>query len=48
MFGVKFFTESSREVFKFESVRRDLVLLLINFMKKIIFSHVYVVLKRYT
>jgi len=32
MFGVKFVTESSRKTINFESVRRDLVLLLINFV----------------
>ena len=45
-FGVKLFTKNSREFFKFESVRRDLVLLLINFMDENAYSHVYVVPKR--
>jgi len=48
MFGVKFVTESSRKSFNFESVRRDLVLLLINFMDENAYLHVYVVSKRYT
>jgi len=40
MFGVKFVTESSRKFFNFESVRRDLVLLLINFMDENAYLHV--------
>jgi len=32
MLGVKFVTESSRKSLNFEAVKRDLVLLLINFM----------------
>jgi len=43
MFGVKFVTESSRKFFNFKSVRRDLVLLLINFMDENAYLHVYVV-----
>ena len=40
MFGVKFVTESSSKFFNFESVRRDLVLLLINFMGENAYLHV--------
>jgi len=40
MFGVKFVSESSRKFFNFESVRRDLVLLLINFMDENAYLHV--------
>lgn len=47
MFGVKFVTESSSVFFKFESVSRDLVLLLISFMAENACSHLYVVPKRH-
>jgi len=40
IFGVEFVTESSRKFFNFESVRRDLVLLLINFMDEDAYLHV--------
>jgi len=43
MFGVKLVTESIRKFFNFESVRRDLVFLLINFMDENSYLHVYVV-----
>jgi len=43
MFGIKFVTDSSRKFFNFESVSRDLVLLLINFMDENAYLHVYVV-----
>jgi len=48
MFGVKFVTDSSRKFFDFASARRDLVLLLINFMDENAYLHVYVVSKRHT
>jgi len=48
MFGVQFLTESSRKFFKFESVRFDLVFLLINFMDGNAYLHVCVVSKRHT
>jgi len=47
MFGVQFVTESSRK-FNFESVRRDLVFLLINFMDKNAYLHVYFISKQHT
>jgi len=53
MFVFKFVAKGSRELFKFESVRRDLILLSINFMDeneaKEVFSssHVYVATKRH-
>jgi len=47
MFGVKFVSES-RKLFNFESVRRDLVFLLISFIDENIYLHVYVVSKRHT
>jgi len=37
---------SNRSFFKFQSVRRDIALLLINFMDKNAFSHVNVISKR--
>ena len=37
MFGVKFITENSKEFFKFEWVRRVLVLLLINLVNEMLF-----------
>jgi len=43
MFGAKFVTESIRKLFNFESVRRDLVFLLINFLDENAYLHVYVV-----
>jgi len=48
MFGVKFVTENSRGFFKFESIRRDFILLSINFEDKNACSYVYVVPKRHT
>ena len=48
MCGVKFVPESRRKLFNFESARRDLVLLLINFMGENACLHVYVVSKRHT
>jgi len=48
MFGVKFVTENSRKFFNFESVRRDLVFLLINFMDENAYLYVYIVSKRHT
>jgi len=48
MFGVKFVTESSRKFFDFESVRRNLFLLFINFMVENTCLHVYVVSKQHT
>jgi len=48
MFGIKFVTESSRKFINFESVRRDLVFLLSNFMHDNDYLHVYVVSKRHT
>jgi len=48
MFGVKFITESSRKFLIFESVRRNLILLLINFMDENAYLHVYVVSERHT
>ena len=47
MFGVNSVTVSSTVFFKFESVRRDLVLLLTSFMAENACSHRYVVLKRH-
>jgi len=47
MSGIKFVTESSKK-FNFESVRRDLVLLFINFMDENAYLHVYVFSKRHT
>jgi len=43
MFSVKFFSESSREFFKFEPVNRNLVLLLIKFEEENACSFVCVV-----
>jgi len=48
MCGVKFgVTESSRKFFNFESVRRDLVLPLINLMDENAYLHAYVGSKTY-
>jgi len=48
MFGVKFVvTESNRKFSNFESVRRDLVLPLINLMDENAYLHVYVASKIY-
>jgi len=48
MFGVKFVTENSRIFFNFESVRRNLVFLFINFMDQNAYLYVYVVSKQHT
>ena len=42
MFGVKLVSENNKEFFKSESVRRDLVLLLIIFIDENVCSHIYV------
>jgi len=48
MCGVKFgVTESSRKFFNFESVKRDLVLPLINLMDENAYLHAYVGSKTY-
>jgi len=47
MFGIKFVTGSNRKSFNFETVRRDFILLLINFLEKTAYLHVYVVSKRH-
>jgi len=43
---LNFVTGSNRKFFNFETVRRDLVLLLINSMDEITYLNVYVVSKR--
>jgi len=48
MFGGKYVTKSSRKLFNFESVRHNLIFLLINFMDENACLHVYVVSKQHT
>jgi len=47
LFGVKFVIENRREIFKFESVRLDLVMLLVNFMDENACWHMYIIPKQH-